>query len=171
MVVLSVILGVILIMGGISCLFSPGETFIAAGFVIMILLLVYGIVGVVRVIRKVSGPLELIPSILAIIIGIIAIFKPGTSLVIDSLMVILFAVWFIIQGITSIVVSIKMRKESKGWVLGLIIGIIGTILGIISLVNPIVSALAIGILVSIYLIEAGMSMIVLATAVNHDVQE
>ena len=168
MLVLSVIFGIILILGGISCLFSPAETFIAAGFIITILMLVYGIIGVVRVITKKSGPLELIPSILAIIIGIIAILRPGTTLVMDALMAYLFAAWFVVQGVVSIYVSIKSRHENKGWILALILGIIGTLLGIISLIQPLISALAIGILISVYLIEAGLSMIVLATAVNQN---
>lgn len=167
MLVLTIILGIILMMGGISCLFSPAETFIAAGFIIMILLLVYGIVGVIRVIRKVSHPIELIPAIFAIIIGIICIFYPGTTLVVDSFIAILFSAWFIVQGIISIYVSVKSRKESGAWVCGLILGIIACIMGIVSLINPIISVVAIGIMIGIYLIEAGLSMIVLATAINN----
>ena len=51
MVVLSIIAGVILTMGGIACLFSPGETFLATGYFIAILLLIFGIVGIINVIR------------------------------------------------------------------------------------------------------------------------
>ena len=157
-------------MGGVVCLFNPGETFLAAGYVMTILLLIYGIIGIVRVIQKKSQPLELIPSILAVIIGIIAIFRPGTTLVIDGLMAILFAAWFIVQGIISIYVSIASRKIQKGWIwiCGLIIGIISLLLGILSFVQPLVSAVAIGILIGIYLIEAGLNMIVLATAVSQE---
>ena len=168
MLVLTVICGVILMMGGVVCLFNPGETFLAAGYVMTILLLIYGIIGIVRVIQKKSQPLELIPSILAVIIGIIAIFRPGTTLVIDGLMAILFAAWFIVQGIISIYVSIASRKIQKGWICGLIIGIISLLLGILSFVQPLVSAVAIGILIGIYLIEAGLNMIVLATAVSQE---
>ena len=157
-------------MGGVVCLFNPGETFLAAGYVMTILLLIYGIIVIVRVIQKKSQPLELIPSILAVIIGIIAIFRPGTTLVIDGLMAILFAAWFIVQGIISIYVSIASRKIQKGWIwiCGLIIGIISLLLGILSFVQPLVSAVAIGILIGIYLIEAGLNMIVLATAVSQE---
>ena len=157
-------------MGGVVCLFNPGETFLAAGYVMTILLLIYGIIVIVRVIQKKSQPLELIPSILAVIIGIIAIFRPGTTLVIDGLMATLFAAWFIVQGIISIYVSIASRKIQKGWIwiCGLIIGIISLLLGILSFVQPLVSAVAIGILIGIYLIEAGLNMIVLATAVSQE---
>lgn len=166
MVVLSIIVGILLMMGGIACLFSPGATFLASGYVVAILLLIYGIVGIVNVVRKRAHPVMLIVDILAIIIGIIAIIKPGSTLAIDVLMTYLLAAWFVVQGGVSIFVSIKARAVQSGWVFGLILGIIGVLLGIYSFFNPMVSALAIGILIGIYLIEAGLSMIVLATAVD-----
>ena len=166
MLILSVIAGVLLIIGGFSCLFHPAATFFETGYFIAILLLVYGIVGIINVIRKKAQPVELIMHIPAIIIGVIGIIKPGTTLVFDAIMVYLVAVWFVIQGAVSIYLSIKVRKEKKGWYWGLILGIIALILGIYSFFHPMVSALTIGILVGIYLIEAGLNMIVLATAVD-----
>ncbi len=168
MVVLSIIVGILLMMGGIACLFSPGATFLASGYVVAILLLIYGIVGIVNVVRKRAHPVMLIVDILAIIIGIIAIIKPGSTLAIDVLMTYLLAAWFVVQGGVSIFVSIKARSYQSGWVFGLILGIIGVLLGIYSFFNPMVSALAIGILIGIYLIEAGLSMIVLSTAVDEN---
>lgn len=39
----------------------------------------------------------------------------------------------LVYGVMSIVLSIRARKESKGWFWGLIAGILGVIAGIISL--------------------------------------
>lgn len=166
MVVLSIICGVLLMMGGISCLFQPAATFFQTGYFLVILLLVYGIIGIINVIKKKAHPLELIVDILAIIIGVIAIFRPGTTIVFDVIMAYLFAAWFVIQGVISIYVSIKVRKIKKGWYWSLILGILGALLGIYSFFHPMVSVMAIGILVGIYLIQAGLNMIVLATTVD-----
>ena len=155
-------------MGGIACLFSPGVTFFAAGYVVMILLFIYGIAGIVQVIRKKSHAIMLIPSILALIIGIICIFFPGNNEGFYGFMVFLFGAWFVIQGIITIVVSIQSRGGGKGWIAGLIIGIIAVLLGIYSLCNPLFSVIAIGILVAIYLIQAGLSLIVMSTAVAQE---
>jgi len=168
MLILTVICGVILMLGGFSCLFHPAATFFETGYFMTILLLVYGIIGIVRVIQKKSHPLELIPSVLAVIFGIIAIFRPGTTLLMDGVMAYLFAAWFVIQGLISIYVSIKVKGIKKGWYWGLIIGIIALLLGIYSFFHPMVSAVTIGILVGIYLIETGLNMIILATAVTPD---
>ena len=171
MVVLSVIVGIILIMGGIACLFSPAATFLQTGYFIAILMLIYGIVGIVNVIKKREHPLTLIMHILAIIIGIFAIFRPMSTLVLDTILAYTVAAWFVIQGVVTIYLSITVRKAAKGWVWGLIMGIIGMLLGIYSFVHPTLSALMIGILIGIYLIEAGLNMIVLAVAVDSEIDQ
>ena len=162
MKVITIILGVILAIFGVACIFSPGQTFLATGYCLAILLLVYGIIGIINVIRKFSSPITLFASIPAVIIGGIALFRPGSAGAFDTLILYLFAAWFVVEGIVSIVVSIRSRIVNRGWVWGLIFGIIAVLVGCYSFAHPAVSAIAIGILVGIYLIEAGISMIVLA---------
>ena len=48
MSVLNIILGILLVIGGFSCMFTPFATFLSAGYYIAILLLVYGVFGLVR---------------------------------------------------------------------------------------------------------------------------
>ena len=110
--------------------------------------------------------IELVVHIPAIIIGIIAFFRPGTTLAFDAVILYLVAAWFMAQGAVSIYVSIKAKPYKKGWYWGLILGILGLILGIYSFAHPLVSVFAIGMLIGIYLIETGLNMIVLATAVD-----
>ena len=164
MVVLSVIAGALLIIGGVACLFHPAATFFETGYFLAILMLVYGVVGIINVIRKRAEAIELLVHIPAVIIGVIAIIRPGTTLVLDGMMVYLVAAWFVIQGVVSIYLSIKVRRIQSGWIWGLILGILGLVLGIYSFIHPMVSALTIGILVGFYLIEAGLNMIVISTA-------
>ena len=45
MTVLSIILGVLLIIGGFSCMFTPLATFLSTGYFLAIMLLVYGAYG------------------------------------------------------------------------------------------------------------------------------
>ena len=169
MKVVTIILGVILAIFGIACCFSPGETFFATGYVLAILLLVYGIIGIINVIRKFSSPITLFASIPAVIIGGIALFRPVSEGAFDALILILFSAWFVVEGIVMIVVSIRSRIINRGWVWELILGIISVLFGGYSFAHPTISVLAIGILVGIYLIEIGITMIVVAaTARNVD---
>ena len=162
MKVLTTIFGILLAIFGVVCIFSPAETFIATGYVLAILLLVYGIIGIINVIRKLSSPLMLFASIPAVIIGAIALFRPGSNAAFDGLLLYLFSAWFVLHGIIDIIVAIKSHFFRRGWFWGLILGIIEIIVGGYSFAHPQVSAIAIGTLVGIYLIEAGISMIVLA---------
>ena len=166
MKVVSYILGGLLIVAGIACLFNPGSTVLATGYVMAILLLIYGIVGIINVIMKKTLPIFLLASIPAAIIGIIAIVRPGTTLVFDAFMAILFAAWFIVQGITTIVIAAQTRRVRRGWGFSLAIGIISVVVGIYSFVHPTISLVAIGILIGIYLIEAGIDLIVLTATVG-----
>lgn len=166
MKVLSYILGGLLIIAGIFCMFNPAETVVATGYVMAILLLVYGIIGILNVIMKRTLPIFLLASIPATIIGIIALVRPGTTLVFDAFMVYLFAAWFVVEGITSIIMAVKTRLFNRGWVLTLIIGILSVIVGIYSFVHPNVSLFAIGILIGIYLVMAGIDLIVITATVS-----
>ena len=162
MKVLTTIFGIILAIFGVVCIFSPTQTFIATGYVLAILLLVYGIIGIINVIRKFLSPITLFASIPAVIIGAIALFRPGSAGAFDGLLLYLFSAWFVVHGIIDIVVACRSRLFNRGWFWGLIMGIIEIVVGGYSFAHPQVSAIAIGTLVGIYLIEAGISMIVLA---------
>ena len=54
MTFISIILGVLMIIGGFLCMFTPMSTFLSTGYFLCVMMLVYGIVGIVRFIRKES---------------------------------------------------------------------------------------------------------------------
>ena len=166
MKVLTIILGVLMAIAGVICLFQPGETFIETGYVIAIMLLVYGVIGIISVIARRSRPAFLWACIPAVIIGVISLFFPSNNVNIHVLMIYLLAVWFVLQGISSIYMSVRSRFFNSGWVLGLIVGIISIFLGIYTALHPTVGVLTIGILVGIYLIEAGIDLIIVGAMIG-----
>ena len=166
MSILSIILGVILIVGGVFCMFTPFATFLSAGFMIAIMLFMYGIFGLVRFFQKEAGALELISSILAIIVGVIAIVRPGGALVIDGFVLNMVSAWLLVKGLINIIVSIQGRNEIKGWGWGVAIGVLSIVAGILSFLNPTITALTVGILMGLIFVENGIEMIVLGTALG-----
>ena len=139
--------------------FTPFATFMAAGYIIGIMLFIYGIIALIRSIQKRAGVPAYVTSALAIFVGFLAVFRPGGTLVIDILILVFIAIWFIVQGATSIYISIKRRKELPGWGFGLASGIFGLAAGVLSFIFPQVEMFAVGILMAIFLIEAGISLI------------
>lgn len=166
MTVLSIILGIIMVIGGFSCMFTPLATFLFTGYFMCIMLLVYGIMGIIRGFRKEADVLEIVLCILAMIVGLISLFRPGTTLVFDSLMISLISGWILLQGIVSIAIAIKMKGNGNRWIWGLISGILGVVLGIYSFLHPQLAAVTVGILIGLYFVETGINMIVLGTAIS-----
>ena len=164
MSILSIILGVIMIVGGVFCMFTPFATFLSAGFMIAIMLFMYGIFGVVRFFQKEAGALELISSILAIIVGVIAIVRPGGALVI--LQALGYTAWLLVKGLINIIISIQGRNEIKGWGWGVAIGVLSIVAGVLSFLHPTITALTVGILMGLVFVENGIDMIVLGTALR-----
>lgn len=166
MSILSIILGVLLIIGGVCCMFTPFATFLSAGFIIAIMMFVYGVYGVVRFFNKESGVLELISSILAILVGVIAVIRPGSTLVIDDFVLNMVSAWLVVKGFLNIIIFIRTRDEVKGWGWGVAVGVLSVIAGILSFMHPMITALTVGIMMGMFFIENGIDMIVLGSALR-----
>lgn len=109
-------------------------------------------------------------GILSVILGIVIMVVPGLKLMTDGMLIYIMAAWFLLQGVVGVIVSLKQKKvvEGKGWIWTLILGILGVLLGLYSLVHPMLLAFTFGILVGMYFIESGISMIVLAVSVHSE---
>lgn len=157
--VLAIILGVILAVGGVACMFTPIVTFLAAGYIICIALFVSGVFGLVYAIARKARAAAYIVSILAIVIGIVCVINPGGSLVISDIILIIIAIFFLVSGIFSIITAIRVRKENSRWWLGLIAGILGLFVGVICIVSPFAEIFALGILIGLTILSAGVELI------------
>lgn len=167
MKIFTIILGVIMALCGVSCMCTPIMTFLEAGYFLVILLLVYGLAAIVRSVMQKEYGMPFFFGILSVILGVVIMAVPGLKLMTDGMLIYMMAAWFLVQGIVNILVSMKQKKavEGKGWIWTLILGILGVLLGIYSLVHPMLLAFTFGILVGIYFIESGVSLIAMAAAV------
>ena len=167
MKILTIILGVLMAICGISCICTPIMTFLEAGYFLVILLLVYGVAAVVKSIVQKQYGMSFLFGILSVILGIIIMVVPGLKLMTDGMLIYIMAVWFLMQGVVSIFMSFRQKKlaQGSGWIGTLILGILGVLLGLYSLVHPMLLALTFGVLVGAYFIECGINMIVIAMSV------
>lgn len=166
MTILSIILGVLLIITGFSCMATPLVTFLSTGYFFAILLLVYGFSGIVRFFQKLAGGLELAVSILAVVLGVVSLARPGQTLIFDGMVLYLIAAWLLVEGISTVVMSIQCRDIRKGWGWGVVAGILGIIAGIYSFAHPMLTAVTAGILIGFYFVQAGFNMIVVSAALS-----
>ena len=159
-----------MVLCGGSCIFTPLRTFLASGYALMVLLLVYGVVGIVKAIARKEYEVNFAFSIISVIAGLVMLFMPGLQLMADGVFIYMMAGWFILQGIVSIVLSMKFKGAAGGkkWIWGLVLGILGIILGLYSIFHPVLLALTTGILIGVYFIVSGMNMIFLSSQNAND---
>jgi len=161
MKVLSVIFGVIMVMFGIGCTFTPLATFVGLGFYIAFLILIYGVLGLINGIASKSFGIHFVFSIISLILGIIILSVPGVMAAVDGMLVYLAAFWFLLQGIMTVYLAFAAKKagEGAGWIFLLIFGILGVILGITMIANPGIMMIALGFMVGIEFAVTGFDLI------------
>ena len=167
MKIVTIILGILMALCGISCMCTPVMTFLEAGYFLVILLFVYGIAGIVKAVVQKQFGLPFLFGILSTLLGIVIMVVPGLKLMTDGMLIYIMAVWFLMQGVVSIFLSFQQKKlvEGKGWIGTLVLGILGVLLGIYSLAHPMLLAFTFGVLVGMYFIECGVNMIVMAMSI------
>ena len=145
-------------------------TFLETGWFLMILLFVYGIMGIIKAVTQKEYKIQFLFSIISVILGAVILFVPGLRLMTDGMLIYLMAGWFLLQGIVDIFLSFRQKKrgEGKGWIWTMILGILGLLVGIYSFVHPLFAAFTIGILVGIYFIESGINMVVIAQYIQEE---
>lgn len=114
------IIGVLSILSGVYCIFYPGLTFINSGWIVAVLLGVWGVFSIIdyAVNRKKAqktkseaamGIVGLVVGILAAVISILALVTPAVRAVLDITILGVFAGWLIIDGISSIFSAIRAK--------------------------------------------------------------
>ena len=165
---LSVILGVLLILGGISMLGTPLLTYMSAGYFIIILFFILGIVGIVRGIQEKRYGAGFFLAILSLILGIVGLFVPGAADMQNYILLYMAAGWFMVHGVMTIVDAISTSKQAGTGmtVLGVVLGVLEIIIGAYSVAHPAMMAIALGLLISFYFIESGISTISVSMATH-----
>lgn len=165
MSVLFIILGILMMMCGFSCLFTPLLTFMSAGYFIVILVLVYGVFGIARAIANKKFGVNFAFSILSVIFGVVVLFFPSLMLLSDSILLYLTAAWFILLGIVNIYAAVMLKKSgSKVWIAELIFGILAILVGLFAFFQPMFMAISIGVMISIFFVETGITMLITGVA-------
>lgn len=164
MTVLSIIIGILMIICGISCMFTPLVTFMDAGYFIVIMVAVYGVIGIFKSISEKRFGVGFVFSVISVIFGIAVLFFPKLMLLADGVLIYMAAAWFVLQGIVAVITASTLTRAtgSKLWIVQLIFGIIGILLGCYSFFHPALVAVSLGFLIGFYFTETGITMLLAA---------
>ena len=160
--ILNIVAGILLIAAGIYCLCNEDVAVLSAGLMLGIFMLAAGIAEIV-VFAGTSGVLIgsgwlLLDGVLTVIMSLFLLFNQWFTLL--SLPFI-FTVWLMFSGISRFVSAFDLHGvRSWGWVLA--VGILLMVAGFICMMDPWVSAAAVGVTVGLVFLLEGISAIVCA---------
>jgi uncharacterized membrane protein HdeD (DUF308 family) len=106
-------------------------------------------------------------GVAAIIFGMMAFVYPGLTV---AVLVLLFGAWVLVDGVFRIVGAIGHRSSDPDWGWQLVIGILGIIIGFLTFRSPAITALALVIYIAAWALMIGVSEIVVAIKLRHEIK-
>ena len=162
--ILNIVAGILLIAAGAYCLCNEDVAVLSAGLMLGIFMLAAGIAEIV-VFAGTSGVLIgsgwlLLDGVLTVIMSLFLLFNQWFTLL--SLPFI-FTVWLMFSGISRFVSAFDLHALGvRGWGWVLAVGILLMVAGFICMMDPWVSAAAVGVTVGMVFLLEGISAIVCA---------
>ena len=162
--ILNIVAGILLIAAGIYCLCNEDVAVLSAGLMLGIFMLAAGIAEMV-VFAGTSGVLIgsgwlLLDGVLTVIMSLFLLFNQWFTLL---SLPFLFTVWLLFSGISRFVSAFDLHALGvRGWGWVLAVGILLMVAGFICMMDPWVSAAAVGVTVGLVFLLEGISAIVYA---------
>ena len=176
--VFSVILGVLMIISGVYCFFTPAETSAVIPFVLGIAMICDGIGRIVTwfdirdLVRQSAWVLA--SAVVSLLFGLMLAFSPVLQMSVAVFGILLTGWWMLALGIIRIVHAfhlLRIKRESddfvfgekigSGWWIALILGALLAVFGIIVICKPMLGLGVIGVLLGCSVITAGVNLIYL----------
>jgi uncharacterized membrane protein HdeD (DUF308 family) len=156
--------GLVLLILGLLAIIVPRVATVAVELLLGWLLLISGVIGLITTLRMRSAPgvgWAMVSAFLGIAVGLILLWWPLSGAV---TMALILTVFFLIEGIASILYALDHKREISGrWGWMLFSGVIDLLLAaLIFLGLPGTAAWAIGLLVGINMIFGGSALIAMA---------
>ena len=155
-----IFLGFLTAILGVLAMVAPTITGVAVTLLVGVLLTIAGISRIIHAFKSGNwgtGIWGTLIGLLGVVAGLIMIFRPGVGL---ASITMLIGVYFLIDGISEIIASFKM-KPIDGWGWLLFGGIVALLLSILIFIEwPVSGVWAVGVLVGIHILIAGITMIV-----------
>ncbi len=159
--------GLLAIVFGILAIVSPGITGLALLLLFGAYALVDGVFSLIAAFRERAGNDRwwalLLEGLAGIAAGVLTFIFPDLA---GVALVYLIAAWALITGVFEIVAAIRLRKELEGEWLMVVSGVLSIILAVLLMINPAAGAAAIVMIIGIYAIIFGITLIVLAFRVK-----
>jgi len=159
-------LGIVFIALGVASVLAPAVAGSALMIVIGFILLIAGIVAIVRQLNTDASKEKTIGLILGVITALAGIAVIGHPFFGLAFLTLLLVGYFVVEGVWKIVVSFRY-KPASGWKWLLASGVLSLILGLLIWNQwPVSGMWAVGVLVGVNLLGAGLALVTLASTLR-----
>jgi len=159
-------LGIVLIALGVVALVTPVVAGSALVIVIGFILLIAGAVPVVRGLKAAASTDRTMGLILGIVTALTGIAVIGHPLFGLAFLTLLLVGYFVVEGVSKIVVSFRYRPAA-GWTWLLASGVLSLLFGLLIWSQwPVSGMWAVGVLVGLNLLGTGLALVTLASTLN-----
>lgn len=173
MSVLMIILSIFLIIGGVSCMATPVETFSMLGWLSGFAIIISGISAVFRYASGKDGRSvwELIGGIAGILFGGFIVVNAFAQFATNIVIAYAAALWLLIYGIAGIAEALNLRRinlelpsefRTAGWLVVMILGVVTAVIGVICIFQPMITMLSVGLLIGVSILISGIKTLVLS---------
>lgn len=163
MKIFRILIGCLVIISGVSALFTPAKTFLSLAWIIGIMLMIHGLSNAISYFTerktKQHNILFFINGILTFIIGMVLLSNAFIYVFTELILIYMFAGWLVITSILQIKIAMDQKKSGKKWMAVLFAGLLSLVLGVYSFFNPGLLALSIGVLMGMWFISIGIGIL------------
>ena len=170
---ITIVFGIMILIGGVYCMFAPIETYSTLSWLIGAAMIFEGVGNALswNARRKLglADGWTLAGAIVSIALGIFLLGSFAMQYAVDLFIAYIIAIWLVIGGITRIAASIGIRnfqnEMSPGpspfnWVALLCLGILIVILGVLCIFNPTSVMVGVGFLLGLAIVFVGAGLVV-----------
>lgn len=170
---LSVILGILLIVGGIMSIVNPGAMVLNLGSLIGLFILVHGVGSLINHyrFRALGEGWGIAGAILSILLGAMLMTSAFLQLFTNLVIIFIAGLWILSMGVVCVATAVRLarfrtvlpwEKPGFGWLWLMALGFTLILLGILAYVQPMAGVMTISVLLGVYVIAAGVNLIALS---------
>ncbi|HIW21297.1 MAG TPA: DUF308 domain-containing protein [Candidatus Dorea intestinavium] len=171
MKLLTIIMGILLILGGIACIFMPGITFLNIAWILGICFLIIGVHIILAYFRnkeRLNASIwDLISGGLTVIFGVLLLTNIYAKFLTEAMIIYGFVIWLLATGAMRIIASLALkRNEFSHWIWMFLVGVLTLIIGLYALFHPQVTARVLGYLIGILVMIQGVNLLSFGLAIK-----
>ncbi|WP_406630291.1 HdeD family acid-resistance protein [Amycolatopsis sp. WGS_07] len=154
--------GILGVLFGVLALVWPGITVLALAFLFGIYVLIDAVGALMQAFRPGDGGHRIayaLLGVLGLVAGVLTLVWPGVTVLVLATLV---GAWAVVTGIMEIVAAIRLRKQITGEAFLIVAGALSVIAGVLVLFHPIAGAFGVALLIGIYAVIYGVTLVVLS---------